>query len=249
MSDAAIPVPLPAIAALCFFRFASLRDRAWAFAQMGLARRALHDLPGVGFVKLMGAGTGEGFTPIPDTHVVAILTTWPDLEAAQTQTRQAPVFARFHARAVEAFALYLEPVSMRGTWSGRAPFGVPHPRGASAGPIAALTRARVRGRALSRFWRRVPAISARIGADPNVLFKAGIGEVPWLHQVTVSIWPDASAMAHFARRDGPHAEAIAAVRSEGWFAEELYARFSVRAHAGTWQGRDPLAGAFALAAE
>jgi len=63
---------------------------------------------------------------------------------------------------------------------------------------------------LERFWRRTPAISARIGADPNGRFKAGIGEIPWLHQVTFSVWPDAAAMAAFARADGPHAEAIRA---------------------------------------
>ena len=80
-----------------------------------------------------------------------------------------------------------------------------------------------------------------IGTDPNVLFKIGIGEVPLLHQVTFSIWPDADSMARFARRDGPHARAIAAVRSEGWFREELYARFRVLGTAGRWEGGNPLA--------
>ena len=61
-----------------------------------------------------------------------------------------------------------------------------------------------------------------------------------VHQVTFSIWPDAETMAAFARR-GPHAEAIRAVREEGWFNEELYARFRITGSVGTWQGRDPLA--------
>ena len=72
------------------------------------------------------------------------------------------------------------------------------------------------------------------------MFKIGIGEVPLLHQVTFSVWPDTASMAAFARR-GPHAEAIRAVRDEGWFNEELYARFRLTGTAGTWQGRDPLA--------
>jgi spheroidene monooxygenase len=100
-----------------------------------------------------------------------------------------------------------------------------------------------------KFWGRTPDISARIGRDANVLFKAGIGEVPWLHQVTFSVWPDTAAMAAFARADGPHAAAIRAVRSEGWFSEELYARFAVLAHAGTWGGRDPLDASPAIAAQ
>ncbi len=222
---------------LCFFRFSRLRDRVWAFGQMGLARRPLRRLPGVGFVKLMGAGTGEGFTPIPDTGAVAILATWPDLDSARAQVEGAAVFRRYRDRAADAFTLYLNPIAARGLWSGAAPFrpGAPAP-----GPVAALTRATVRPRALLRFWARAPAISRRIGADPNVLFKAGIGELPWVQQVTFSIWPDAAAMAGFARAEGPHAAAIRAVRDGGWFAEELYARFTVLAHSGSWGGVDPL---------
>ena len=87
----------------------------------------------------------------------------------------------------------------------------------------------------------MPDISAVIGSDPNVMFKIGIGEVPWLHQVTFSIWPDAETMAAFARdRAGPHAKAIQAVRDGNWFREELYARFAVIDSVGTWEGRDPL---------
>jgi len=92
-----------------------------------------------------------------------------------------------------------------------------------------------------RFWRHVPDISAVIGSDPSVAFKIGIGEVPYLHQVTFSVWPDAASMDHFARRDGPHARAIRAVRAEGLFAEELYARFAVLGATGMWEGSAPLA--------
>ena len=48
-------------------------------------------------------------------------------------------------------------------------------------------------------------------------------------------------MAAFARHDGPHARAIRAVRAEGWFSEELYARFQVTGEAGSWGGTSPLA--------
>jgi spheroidene monooxygenase len=74
------------------------------------------------------------------------------------------------------------------------------------------------------------------------MFKIGMGEVPLIHQVTFSIWPDTASMAAFARK-GAHADAIRAVRDEGWFNEELYARFRVIRTQGTWGGRDPLAGA------
>ena len=81
------------------------------------------------------------------------------------------------------------------------------------------------------------------------LVKMGVGEVPWFHQMTFSVWPDTASMAAFARAAGPHASAIRAVREGGWFHEELYARFALLASEGQLQGRDPLAPGHALAAE
>jgi spheroidene monooxygenase len=206
---------------------------------MLFARFALSRVPGIGFWKLLGSGTGEGFTPVPNTAVYAILATWPDRATAERQLREAPVFRRYRRHASETWTLFLRPVSARGAWSGRVPFDPV--AGGQSGPLASLTRASLRLAHLPGFWRRVPAISRRIGADSNVLFKIGVGEIPWVHQVTFSIWPDASTMAAFARHDGPHARAIRAVRDGGWFAEELYARFEVVGEAGAWGGSSPLA--------
>ncbi|WP_306131367.1 spheroidene monooxygenase [Roseivivax marinus] len=223
---------------LSFFRFADLPGRLWAFAMMGLGRRALARTPGIGFWKLCGSGTGEGFTPIPNIGVYAILATWPDLETARTAVADAPLWQRYRARAVEAWTLFLSPVSSRGAWSGQAPFE-PRATQAGTGPLAALTRATLRPRALLQFWKAQPDIGRAIGEDPSVIFKAGIGEVPLMRQITVSVWPDAAAMARFARTDGPHARAIRAVRDGDWFREELYARFRVVGEAGTWEGQSP----------
>lgn len=206
---------------------------------MGVARLSLGRVPGIGFWKLLGSGTGEGFTPIPNTGVYAILAVWPDADTAQNQTESAPIYRRYLSRASESWTLFLAPTSSRGQWSGHAAFNPQ--KTSSTGPIAALTRASVRPRKALKFWARVPDISAVIGADPNVAFKIGVGEVPLLHQVTFSIWPDADSMAQFARHDGPHARAIAAVRGGDWFREELYARFNITSERGTWGGLSPLA--------
>ena len=223
---------------LSFFRFSSMTDRLWALAMMGAGRFAMPRVPGIGFWKLCGSGTGEGFTPLPNTAVYAILATWPDEETARRQTAKADIYRRYRRRATEDWTVFLTPTSARGVWSGIAPFTVteaPRP-----GPLAALTRATVKPSIAMKFWRKVPDISAMIGSDRNVAFKIGIGEVPLLHQVTFSIWPDTSSMAEFARADGPHAQAIRAVREGNWFREELYARFRVLGDAGSWQGGSPL---------
>ncbi len=223
---------------LSLFRFASVGARLWVLGQMGAARLSFARMPDVQFWKLCGSGTGEGFTPIPNTAVWAILAAWPDEAAARHRVATSPVYRRWRARASEAYTLYLSPSSARGSWSGTAPFRVENDE--QSGPIAALTRATIKPSILMKFWGRVPDIQSVIGDDPNVALKIGIGEVPWLHQVTFSVWPDAASMANFARKDGPHARAIRAVREEGWFSEELYARFRVLGAEGSWGGTDPL---------
>ncbi|WP_238372581.1 spheroidene monooxygenase [Heliomarina baculiformis] len=223
---------------LSFFRFDCRSAKVWALWMMGAARSPLSRIAGLQFWKLCGSGTDEGFTPVPNTSVYAILCVWHDRPAAQQGLAQ-PVFCRFHRRAADHWTVFLSPVSVRGQWSGTKPFCASVPKQLE-GPIAVLTRATIRPSIALRFWRRVPGISAVIGENRDVLFKIGIGEVPLLHQVTFSIWPDLSSMAAFARADGPHARAIKAVRENNWFREELYARFSVIDECGAWGGGSPL---------
>lgn len=205
---------------------------------MGFARFTLPKTPGIGFWKLLGSGTGEGFTPIPNISVYAIMATWPDEVTARKSIAESQTFRAYSAKASEAWTIFLSATSVRGAWSGANPFD--SSQRPPSGPIAALTRATVKPSVALQFWRRVPAISKVIGADPNVMFKIGVGEVPWFHQVTFSIWPDAQSMAEFARHDGPHARAIKSVRAGNWFSEELYARFEILGTEGSWGGTDPV---------
>lgn len=229
---------------LSLFRFSGLAARLWVIWQMGAARLAFLNMPEVGFLKLCGSGTGEGFTPRPNFGIWAILATWPDAATARRGCQSAAIYGRWQGMSAEHWTILLEPVSVRGAWSGVQPFtpDAAPDRPEETRPIAVLTRATLRASRFLKFWRRVPDISAVIGQDPNVIFKIGIGEVPLLHQVTFSIWPDVAAMAHFARGDGPHGRAIKAVRAENWFSEELYARFRILDDWGSWGGCRPLGG-------
>lgn len=227
---------MPQVVSFSLFRFGSTRSRIWAFVMMGLARPAMARIPGIGFWKLCGSGSDEGFTPIPNTAVYAILATWPDEQTARAGTASA-IYERYRTQAEESWTLFMSADTVRGAWSGKSPFVATEQ--AHEGPMVALTRATIKPSILARFWRRVPDISEVIGQDPNVIFKIGVGEVPMFQQVTFSIWPDAKQMANFART-GPHAEAIKAVRDEGWFNEELYARFTLLSDVGTWGGTSPL---------
>lgn len=205
---------------------------------MGFARLSLMRNRQLSFWKLFGSGVGQGFTPIPNTAVYAIMCVWPDAKTAHDQIASARIFNKYRNRAQENWTVFLSPTSVRGNWSRQKPFSINPP--SSERPLAALTRATIKPSILLNFWKRVPEISDVIGNDPNVAFKIGIGEVPWLHQVTFSIWPDKEAMAQFARVSGPHARAIKAVREQDWFREELYARFQIIDQQGSWMGKDPL---------
>jgi len=222
---------------LSLYRFGSVPARLWALTQMATARFALRAIRDIGTVKLCGSGVGEGFTPVPDTSVYAILATWPDHDAARRAMFGTQVFRRYAERSDERLTIFLTPASARGRWDGQKPF-TPQDI-ALDGPVAALTRATVRLSSARRFWRQEPAISRAIGKDPNVLFKVGIGELPLVRQATFSIWPDTATMAEFARADGPHADAIREVREGRLFKEDLYARFRVDAVDGSWGGVTP----------
>ncbi|MFN8830394.1 MAG: spheroidene monooxygenase [Labrys sp. (in: a-proteobacteria)] len=220
---------------LSVFRFDGFFPRMWAFSQMGLARAPLRRMTGIGFFKLFGTGSGEGFTPIPNLGVYAILATWPSLAEARAAVEEGRVFRRYRQHASEHCTVYLSAITSRGAWDGAPPFAVGKDP-APTGPIAVLTRATVKRRHLIGFWRHTPDISATVRDQDHLLFKIGLGEVPWLQQVTFSIWDDAEAMKAFAYRSAAHATAIRHVREGGYFKEELYARFRVLASDGRWQG-------------
>jgi spheroidene monooxygenase len=229
---------------LSFFRFDGLSDRIWAFTQMQAARGPFGRIPNIGFHKMLGTGTGRGFTPWPNWGVYALMAAWPSPEVARERVADAAVYKAYKARSAEHWTVFLNATRSRGEWAGGAPFEplteVPGQEGSA---VAVLTRASVKPRHVPAFWSRVPDIQRVLPVDdPGLLFRMGLGEIPWLHQVTFSIWTDLEAMEEFAYR-GPHHAAVREVYREGWFSEELFARFRVLGTDGTWDGRDPISDA------
>ena len=226
------------IVAISFFRFEGVFQKLWAFSQMGFARKKLKKIKQITFFKLFGSGIGEGFTPYPNTSVYAILSVWNNLGEAENNIEEREIYENYRTHSIENWTVFLSPISSKGYWDKTNPFK-PNKNEFKKKDhmLAALTRATIKPKIMLKFWSKVPAISKVIGNDENVLFKMGLGEIPWFHQVTFSIWPNAKTMADFARKDGPHAKAIKSVREGNWFSEELYARFEVKKAIGKWCGK------------
>ena len=200
------------------------------------ARRA-----GARFTKSLGTGDGRTFTPRDaDPLHWGLLATWDDAAAAAAFETSAPVRA-WSRLAHERLRVLMRPIAARGRWSGAEPFGRPAPRRADdgGGPVASITRARIRAAKNLSFWRSVPPVSTDLRQVAGLRLAVGVGEAPVGLQGTFSLWEDARALAGFAHRRAAHAEVVARTPREGWYAEELFARFAVLELDGTYRGVAP----------
>ncbi|MGY1744254.1 monooxygenase [Blastococcus sp. SYSU D00695] len=209
---------------------------ARAVARMATDRLRLRPTPGLRFAKLLGTGSGRTFTVRDaDPHRWGLLAVW-DGEQAAAASPVPPGWRRF---ADEEWSARLRPLTARGLWSRREPFGRPAPT-RWEGPVAAVTRARLVPRKAVRFWSAVPPVSADLHRSPGLRMALGIGEAPLGLQGTFSVWESGAALNAFAYDRAPHADVVRRTATEGWYAEELFARLAVLSTTGTVGGRDPL---------
>ncbi len=227
------------VTSLNLYEYAGL-DKIWIFMQMGLAHIGMRRSRGISplFYKLVGSGSDLGFNPKPDWSRYGVLATWRNLDDARNAQHLHPVLSRWKNKAVRTQTFLLKPTRSSGNWSGVQPF--PVTQGPKNGdgratnqktndtePVAVITRARLKLSVLKPFWRHVPEISRQIAGAEGREFQVGLGEIPWVHQITFSIWRDPKAIRTFAYQAGAHADAITASRDGNWFAEDLFARFQV----------------------
>ena len=212
-----------------------------AVTRMATDRARLRRQPGLRFRKLLGTGDGRTFDARDaDVRRWGLLTVWVSPAAATAFGRRGGPLRGWRRSATEHWWTTLTPLRVRGTWSGRQPFGPATAGGRPDGPVVALTRARLRWSTAARFWRAVPAVNADLAARDGLLLRLGIGEAPVGLQGTLSVWRDAAALRAFAYAALPHRAVIGRSQDERWYAEELFARFAPVSHGGTVFGSDPL---------
>ncbi|MET7422865.1 monooxygenase [Dactylosporangium sp. NPDC005555] len=192
-----------------------VRRRAVPLAFWGMAadRRRLRRQ--AGFVKLLGTGRGSDFGAGK-----ADLTRWAAIIVGDAMV--APPMRGATASCV----ITLEPVASRGTWAGQEPFEPAAPP-SGTGMIAVLTRARLKTRKAPAFWKAIDPVSRALPGAEGMICAFGVGEAPVGFQGTVSLWRSAADVIRFAYRQPEHAAVVDRTAREGWYAEELFARFRV----------------------
>lgn len=208
-----------------------------AFSLMARQRLSMRKLPGLTFYKLMGTGSGKTFTVRDaDLNHWCVLSVWETQEDSLAYLTSKPA-RQWRKIALTEANIELEPLSAKGTWAKKSPFGNPVPEKWD-GLTAALTRASIKPRWWREFWRSVPPVSADLNSTSGLITSLGIGEAPIGLQGTFSIWETNESITAFSSKQKPHAAVIARTHETGWYSEELFARFKVTKLSGTFAGLD-----------
>lgn len=212
-------------------------------ARLGTDRLRVGRVPGLRFWRLLGTGAGADTGPGADLLRSALFAVWEDEADLDRFLAEHPIADRWE-RMREVWHVRLRAAGGHGEWRGVEVLDLIEP-GAADGPVAMITRADVRLRSWRAFRDAGPAVSDELRAADGLLAVVGIGEAPLGRLGTFSLWRSLADVRTFATRLPAHREVVRRTRQEGWYGEELFARFEPYASAGTWDGVDPLAAASA----
>ena len=180
--------------------------------------------------------------PIPSPGRVALIAAWEDDLTLDRflagHELAAPFAAGWHVR--------LQPTRIVGRWSELPELALPEQAMDEEEPAAVLTLGRLRLRNALRFLRASAAAEELALREPALLAASGLARPPRL-VATFSLWRTTRAMQRYARgaSEPPHAAVVRAHAAKPFHHESAFVRFRPYGASGSWDGREPLAGAVA----
>src|SRR4051794_11134722 len=153
----------------------SVRRRHLPLALLEMAKGAgrIRKEPGVTFAKQLGTGGDRFVVRDADPLHWATLMVWDDpMKAARADDH--PVVRSWNAFAQERWRADLRPLSTHGRWSRKEPFGTIISPERHEGPVAAITRARLRPTKATTFWKAVPPVATSLRDQQGLVTAIGM---------------------------------------------------------------------------
>jgi hypothetical protein len=220
-----------------FFKLDTLSAKWWAFKQMQLGHYSLKNVEGLTFSKILGSGSKNGFSSIPNFGTYVLLCVWNSEKEAENFFDENTFLKTYKEKSTENFTVFSNAAESHGFWDKKQPFKKKAKLELDQ-PVLVLTRARIRFTKLISFWRKVGKVSHSLENYDGVLVSIGIGEWPLIQQATISIWQTQAEMMDYAYKNEAHKKVIKLTRKLNWYKEELFARFVPYKMAGRWNGED-----------
>jgi heme-degrading monooxygenase HmoA len=196
-------------------------------------------VPGLTYAeKVLTAPLSSSVLPKPTLAEVGLIASWEDDESLDRfladPALAGPFASGWHVR--------MRPVRVYGAWPAMP--GLPQTAipVEDDEPVVVLTLGRPRVSRLHTFLPTSARAEAGLEGARGVLAVTGLAHPPRLVS-TFSVWESAAAMRAYAHDNaGAHMAAVRRDREVGFHHESAFVRFRPYRSAGSWAGRDPLAG-------
>ena len=180
---------------------------------------------GLRFIKLLGTGSKDGFSIIPDFACYVIISVWENDEIRKKFTNENKLFKEIINKSSRRVEIKVDPYNYTGSWNGVNPFE--NKSTYKKGKILVLTRARVKLNKLISFFINTSVAAKSINSKKGAEYYKGVGELPIIEQATISVWKSEKSMKNYAYSDKKHLEIINKARKNKWYSEELFVRSNI----------------------
>ena len=202
-------------------------NKFWMFKLMGAYtfNKSLINFDGLKFIKLLGTGSKDGFSIIPDFSSYVMISSWENDNFRKKFTDENELFNEIINKSSKRTEIKIDPYNYIGSWNGINPFK--NKSIYKEGKIIVLTRARVRLNKLINFFISTSSAAKSINSRKGAEYYKGVGELPIIEQATISIWESEQSMKDYAYSDKNHLKIINKARKNKWYSEELFVRSNI----------------------